>query len=554
MAIIAVLALVGGTWALGALTSADPEPETVAARASTTSTPIEELERPLDLENFSVDQIAIGEPLEWERAAGIDGVFARQMVSHEGALYLFGSFQDWWDPGPAATIVFRSVHGRNWESLGTVLETEHPLGPVVSTPQGMIGIVEGESDFTLWRSDDGVAWQSELVEVDESLPHSIINTGALAANEEGTVLSVNRQVDVGELIRERLRAAGANFDLSQLGWGQSYVDKEVRLIVTGPLGIQLMQLTAEDIGLTDQQIDELITGGGETEVSLWIGRDGHKWETRAMPGVSWIESLTFDGQRLLAIGDTRTGRSTWASEDGGLSWTEIRMTNGDPYNVTRWGKRYVGLELGPGVDVRVSDDGSTWEAMGIDEHFPHRFDWSGWGLTAAEGGIAFLADGNRDLGGAEPTAPSVLTDDDATLRINSSSGNIELFSDGETFIWGMWSDQPQDGIEVDLEAGQIHFRHPETGERLASFGIDELGEAERGFGQLPETSDEHFQALVFSSDGESWTIQDTETDFGESMRVLSLTVTNETVVALVLSWRNVYESEPGFEIWTAPIP
>jgi hypothetical protein len=553
MGIGAALAMVAGSLAVGALTAPEPAPETALEPTpiSTTST-LEALETPLDLDDFSVDQIAVGTPLQWELAAGIDGVFGQHLVTHDDAIYVFGAFTDVWDDGPAATLAWRSVDGRNWESLGRVLETEHPVHLVASSPQGLIAVEMGEPDPVIWRSDDGTGWEPEVIPTDASSPYLSTFPTAVAANAGVTAVTANLQSDPTSLLQDRLETAGFEIDLSRFGWGQEYPDGELRLVVYGPLGIHLTELTQDDLALTDEELDAVNAGGGPVEATVWVRHEGRDWQRRTIEGASWVDSLVFEGRRLLAFGYGVTGSMSWASDDGGLTWEEIGTVAGYPDSFVRWRGGYVGMQQGGLFDVRLSEDGLAWEEAELDELFPYQLGWSPWALSAGEGGIAFVAEGWRSSGTEPHPMASRLTRDGATLNVNPQNGMLELVVGRDVYTWQTYG-RPQDGLVVDMATEQVHFEDPESGERLATFTIDELSRAEQSF--WPETmGGESFQAFVFSSDAVNWVIQDVEDDFGEGIRVFKTSISDDTVTAIVNSWSNVSGAEPGFEIWTAPIP
>lgn len=549
---VAVISLVAGSLALGALTA--PEPVAVV-ETSTTSTTLEELDRPIDLENFSVDQIAIGAPLDWERAAGIDDLYARQVVVHDGLLYLFGSTVEPWAWVPNPIVVWRSTNGRDWESLGTVLETEHSLGQVSSTPQGLIAAEPGNSGMRIWRSDDAVTWEPEVVPVEDVSDYRVVFPTAVTATAEGVVVIGSISTDIGRLLHQRILEMGTDVDLTKFGWGYDQVDGETRFVVYGPIGLHLLEVTADELGLTDEQVEMITVGTEEADLSVWVRDEETDWQKGTIPEMNWVETLTFHGSRLFAFGYGTSGGETLVSEDGGSHWEQLEGDFGRPYGVVRWDDRFVGVNQGGAVDISVSDDGMAWERIGLHEYFPNQIGWSSSALAAGGGGIALAAEGwsNAEVPDTADPAPFRLTRDGATLSLDDALGQIQLELAGEVHAWRIYSDQGQDGIEVDLETHEVRFHDRETGELLASFTIDELMEAERSFGSSSDAG-QAYQAFVFSPDASSWTIQDVEEDFGDGIRVMSLAVTDDAVVALVGSWNNLYGTEPGFEIWTAPVP
>ncbi|HEU4894425.1 MAG TPA: hypothetical protein VFT85_01205, partial [Acidimicrobiia bacterium] len=63
-------------------------------------------------------------------------------------------------------------------------------------------------------------------------------------------------------------------------------------------------------------------------------------------------------------------------------------------------------------------------------------------------------------------------------------------------------------------------------------------------------------ALVFTPDGETWVIQDLADSIGPEAAVTSFMVGTDQLLAVVLPQGDWYYPtvDPGFEIWTAPLP
>lgn len=155
---VAALAIVAGFVALGSLSPS----EQVAVDTTTTTTTIPEVEAPIDLENFSVSQIATGPPLEWERMTGSTRGYPITVTEHEGTFHLFASARaptappglNWLgssDQGPAGLVTWRSENGENWERMGeTVIDTEYQ-------PQVRFSDVVGHHALLYTR--DGTEWE-----------------------------------------------------------------------------------------------------------------------------------------------------------------------------------------------------------------------------------------------------------------------------------------------------------------------------------------------------------------------------------------------------------
>jgi hypothetical protein len=146
-----------------------------------------------------------------------------------------------------------------------------------------------------------------------------------------------------------------------------------------------------------------------------------------------------------------------------------------------------------------------------------------------------------------------LVDGEATLTLNYETSAVTLTSGSTTHTWQMWSLTAQDGIEADLATETVTFSTGDHGAIEATFGFDELIEAETGFWSHSE-GDRRHMAFAFSPDGESWTIQDVGSVFSEDAFVTGSEVTGDSVVAVVVRSDQLFGSLPGFEVWSAPIP
>jgi hypothetical protein len=561
---IAACALAAGVLALGALTT--PE-ETAAPEPSTTTSTVEELETPIDLDNFTVDQIAVGEPLRWELTDSFDDTFPHSIVVHDGTVYLFGSDSGLWDDDSGGLRAWRSTDGVTWESLGQTIGLEHKIGSVTSTAQGLIALEIGSHEgFTIWRSEDGIRWIPELVPVETGNEYATVYPRAVGATEEMVVVAADIDLDALRFIESRLPdSMGAGIETGNFGWDTRLSDEGVTVVFTfhGPLGIPALSVTSDEMGLSDEEVRWLTQGYAPSEddsiwgARTWVRSDGDtKWTLGDIEGVAWVESISVTpGDPPLVFAYGSSGLATWASLDEGLTWERQPVTGQHPHLAEPWGDRFVRMHSN-WLDVLVSDDGETWKTTGLDSLFPSTIGWGAGPLAAGTGGIAVGIEGwgeqNEPVQVPEPTT---LMRDGVTLTIDIEHGNIELESAELKSTWALFGQTPPQNLSIDLANRILTFLEPASGEPLLSMTFDELEEIEADYWNGHQQGAQH-QAFAFSADGAEWTVQAMEQVIGEGSRVTELAVIGDRVVALVLDSSAIYRSNqvPGFEIWTAPIP
>ncbi|MFZ0014998.1 MAG: hypothetical protein WAL25_12885, partial [Acidimicrobiia bacterium] len=152
--------------------------------------------------------------------------------------------------------------------------------------------------------------------------------------------------------------------------------------------------------------------------------------------------------------------------------------------------------------------------------------------------------------------PSVITTDDATFSIDFMEGRLTIERDGTTHTWSAYMSTIPEGMSFDLATQTITFSDAETGEELATMGLEELADAEIAYWTTQNSAGQNWTALVFTPDGEKWTVQDEKSALGADTFLVQLQVTETTAVAAVVSsaGRFIPGSSPGFEIWAAPLP
>lgn len=562
----AVTAFVVGFVSLGTLSS----PDTAGVEETTTTITIGEVEPPVDSDDFTVDQIARGDPFEWKEVIFLEDAHPIALFDHEGSIYLFATTRpsfDGFDEGGLRG--WRTAEGGSWQPLGQMIPDDHVITHVSSTEQGIVALEwRGDgAEFAVWRSDDGIDWSVEEVSTAGLDPSFGVAPTAAGGSEALLVVTGRQGVNINARLREELRSReGADFDVPGASWGVEVAGDEVRFAFYGPFRFPLAEITAEDLDLDPDEVQAIVDNhqGRNPTTPVWSKSEDAGWQQSEILGAFSIEAITTtqDGD-VVALGHGRSGFTTWSSSDG-VNWEATEAPQG-PSRIDQWQGRLVGPSDTGGIAVVVAGDQGSWEEMGPGEHFPNDLDWTINATGAGAGGVAVMITGwDGNVGAATDDRPE-LTRDEATLTLNQSSGSYSLeIPDGSTHTWSMDGSSAPEGFVVDLANGAIDFHHPDTGEFLASFPIEDIARTLDSYRRGQSISASHL-AFAFTSDGSEWTIQDLlETCphlgwcrvFGGDILVSHLEVTGSHVVAVAISNTGPYNPDlaPGFVVWSAQIP
>ncbi len=187
---VAALAITAGFVALGSLSPSD---RVAVETTTTTSTTLSDLDPPIDPENFSVSQIATGESLEWDRAAGSTTGYPLTVIEHEGTFYLFTSMQPRWADEPGGLVTWRSTDGTEGEPVGeAVIGREFHVADVIASADGFtaIGARPGGNHLIVWRSGDGVEWSATEIPTDADSPYLTPRPTAAAAFDNRVAIAM----------------------------------------------------------------------------------------------------------------------------------------------------------------------------------------------------------------------------------------------------------------------------------------------------------------------------------------------------------------------------
>jgi hypothetical protein len=541
-----------GILLMGTLT----EPRPSALEESTTTTVVEDIEPPLDLENFSLSQIETGPQLAWSQVAEFGEVSPKSLVAHRGMVYVFSPATS----DGSGVRGWRSTDGVAWEDLGTVIDPTHVIGSIASTSLGLIALEpDARDDYVhVWGSVDGVSWL-EIVDgipVTGSRQDVDFYPSAITADDRLLAVAGRIEPDVTRLAERYLETTtGEDFDLTDvpIGWVSS--PEDLYMTIYGPLGFPVERISGDQLGLSDEQRQEI--GGyflGRSEdATIWTRADDGEWQVGELEGASFISALAPDSDDVLRAFGMGYVPGSWISYDG-VDWEKVNDSQA-PTRVEVWGDRLVGIGAsGLNPDVMISTDGETWHDSGLAGEFPPGVSWHPLGFATGPGGIAVaitaIAD---DLPRGVPESP-VLKVGETTLTLDYQRGVVHL-DDGEAlYTWSVGM-ADADGVDVDLARRTVTFADPADGEVIGEFGFDQLFALETR-PLLAGLVGERTTGLAFSGDGMGWTIQDLTTEIGPDAAVTHVEVTQSQVFALVdrsPEWDRPYGVE-SFEVWAAPIP
>ncbi|HEX6299518.1 MAG TPA: hypothetical protein VF148_03540 [Acidimicrobiia bacterium] len=557
----AALVMVIGFVVLGAVSSSD---RVAVVATTTTSTTLSEPAPPVDPEHFSVSQIVTGEPLQWTMAGEFDG-YPIGLTEHGDNFYLFTTQID-----SRGLTAWRSSDGLDWVPLGRVIGDEYLISTVVSTPHGLVagGQRRYEPGLVIWTSEDGTQWSMDEIPSDSENPYLMQTATAIAGTEDGTLLiAVTTDLDTPRLIEDRLGDAGIEIDMRRATWRVQWAGEQGHVLqLDGPLGLDVTEISLDDLDLTLEEREWVANGFDRApRTDIWVKYPGASWQPSAIEGAHTIYSIVKRPKGdFLAFGDGAIGPIAQASRDG-LDWTSA-TDDSVPIAVSRWDDYLAGLAVTVRPDVLVSDDGRTWEALGLGEHFPLPISWAATTLGAGDSGLALAVEG---LQSAVPTGqielPVLRTGTDAILTLDFEEGAFVLDTETTTLTWDMaLPDETgvnQPGIEVNPGEQSVRFSDPASGELLAEVPVAALQHAQAEYFADRFLRNMH-RAFVFTANGIDWTIQDVAYEIGSGVVIAELEVAEGRVLAIVVESETTGLVGPStaqrigtpFHIWTAEIP
>ena len=558
---VAALVVAAGFAVLGALSPAEElavETTTTTAAPTTTTTVIE---APLDLENFDVGQIVSGEPLDLVRTVEIEGGYPLGLVEHESGLYAFMTTSSEWLASEGGLWAWHSSDGLAWSPLGEVIDDRFQVTRVIATEASMlaVGVTIDDGTVMLWESRDGVDWEATEVGIGTVSAYERSIPTAVGSSGDMTVVATVDGNDTEGLIEDVLRDAGLEVDLGRWGWELNpEVGGIASVTVYGPLGIAIAEVPLDDLALSDED-RTILEGGYEPSPQgsiIWVHSPGSGWVEGLIPDMFGVETIApLPDGGLVARGWGNTGMMTAVTEDGQV-WTSLGSGDSGPWSAVQWGDLLVGPDDMSLPELLISDDGESWEKAGLASHFPVAINWSTYPIAAGPTGVALAVSGSNagpQIGSQEPT--TFLTDKGHTVSLDPMSGRLEVEAGDMSHAWHVYGHRNPEDLLVDLAAETIELLDPEAGVSFGKVAFEELNRAEEDFYRNEYRGDEH-RALVFTQDGEQWTIQDLADSIGPEAAITNLMVGTGRLVAVVLPEGDWYYPmvDPGFEIWTARLP
>ena len=514
-------------------------------------------------------EVAVGEPLVWEQTGDIGEIWPVALLEHNGTLYLFGTSQipfESQSEEPTDLEAWASTDGTSWESLGATIPAPASVQSVVSTPRGLMALGESGPNGPpfVWISSDGVSWSaSELPMTAPAQPGSMTYMQAAGANDQAFVVFGSTFVNPDRVIFDALPD---QYKTDQGDpYGMSFGGPPFTATIYGPLGIAVFSATAEDLGLTDDEVELLMRGGPfeEEGTTLWRSTDGQSWESSLIEQGQIDQVWTRPDGVLLASGYGFAGMETWTSADG-IEWDRQPATDEvnirGPWNDGLIGSRY----FGPGEELVYSPNGEGWSPMGAEAALPEELSWNYRHVASGDAGIAAVAvgydefmDGGMEFGEPEPI---VLEKDGYILTVDEMRGRLVLAA-GEDEILSLFlhSERIHEEVVADFPNRTMTFLDPDTLEPLVTFTFDEIEAAENAaFGSFQDLEmGREQQVFMFSADGARWSAQDLGGVIGDGQDVSGLVVAGERVVAVVSTFQQTFSGPPripSVQIWTALVP
>ena len=474
--------------------------------------------------------VIAGPRLLWQES-DFGGAYVRSLVQYDGTIYALADTPSSNDPG-----LWASNDGLAWSSLGVaaMLETDSAyMNQLTAGDHGLVAVgwsydgpvsqySYGSGKTLVWTSADGRGWSSQELVADLPAPLSkytkwyVYSSGVATHDGAVVVLGIaNQDIDYDAVEADFFpdglpHTLGLDFDgLYDYGSGPpvKVIGSEELGIPSGrPLWEQSTQTVGwvsrdggdyESIDLTDifgnGYVNSLIatpTGfaavgnrdGGSHDVgtpALWTSRDGVSWSEGPIPVDDAVDSYTLQpwGAGLVALGQTRTGRTALQISDDGITWREAEGA---------------AFETGDGRSIQMFQVAAG--PLGVVTFGETYFIAEPVGLIVRSGGRHMIIDQSY----ADPFVTIV----------DDSTGDV-LF-EGEV---------PDDEVyRFHGEAFTATIEHPESGELLFEYTTDDLtaaqDEAAEQYEDYERGFDQQGMSLLYSLDGERWNRESFDDVFG----------------------------------------
>ncbi|HEX5695622.1 MAG TPA: hypothetical protein VFZ15_04515 [Acidimicrobiia bacterium] len=547
LGLIAILAVV---WTTGR--NAPPsDAEAVAVTTTTTTTPTT---------STAVDDPIprVGEPLSWQPAGSIEDTWPLSVVEHQGLLYLFTTdgidFESRVGNGLDAWV---SEDGSSWEPRGSVVPPPHQVQSVISTSRGLMAIGASGEDGSprVWMSTDAGLWSEAELPIDGSDVPAGSRTYLHApwAGDELLLVFASTYVATEQILLDALPEA-VRPATGRYRYGMDWGGDPFQISVQGPLGIPVFSATAEELGLSEEQIELLEGPGIVTPVMVWSSLDGETWARFELEASSVGAVAPNPGGGLMMVGYGMRGElATWTSSNG-FEWVPVDAI-GMPDIVVPWNDGLIGTRYsGSHPDLVHSEDGEEWESFGVDRLLAEDVSWYFGQPSAGATGAAFVAHGYDPSDQSFEPPPVVLEKDGYTLTRDNTDGTLVLERDDSVVLQlSPHSGQVIEGVTVDFETETITFSDPETDRAHVTFTFEEIEQAETEAYGAPGREP---QILFFAQDGLEWSVQEMGRIVGDDRAIGTLLVTERGVIAATYAFPNVPTGSPpapNIEMWLATL-
>lgn len=525
--VLVVLALV----ALTALTSSD----TVESAESTTTVPEDEESSPpaapFDPATWTVSQIAQGPQLEWTASAELP-TYPTALIEKSGTLYLFGIERPAQTDLTRAISLWTSSDGLTWEANGDIGLTG--AAQIVASDTGFLASALNTEGGGVFQSTDGVVWDPIDVP-DETKAYYIAYAG-----EAGLVLTENSSWPYARQAIEQ--ALPEEWRHGEYGWGiEGGAQADARLVLYGPLGISAEKVSAEELGISRDDLDRYLYGDGRDPLAteIWIN-SGEEWVSGKLDS-NWIKAIyPIPGGGWAAAGDGNVSPRVWTSPNG-ATW-KMEGVVSDIYNLigggANWRNGVVSMRgTAPYQGMFYSTDLYEWEELPMPDTLPRPLSWGNTGVVAGAGGIAYIANGHH-YGHREGLELEVVSMEDVesgyTISLDPERGALVISSSEDLIAnYLIWGAESPETVNVDLENETVTFSDPDTMEPLVTATFSKLEALEEQLYNVEVDQERRLHALFYSPQGTEWTVQDLNQEFGDNSWPDRLVVMEDRIVVAV---------------------
>ncbi len=404
----------------------------------------------------------------------------------------------------------------------------------------------------VWRSSDGVEWSASTLptigpDIDglRALPFAVAGTDDL-------VVALGRPgLDVQQLIAEVLPEG---YDPSALNqWGIRWGGPPFRVTVYGPLGIPVLDATAQDLGLDDEQLGPLFAEPQNTGV--WLSPDGENWDVYALDNASVQSVVSTPQGTILATGHGGFGVASWDSSDG-IVWRE-QSSPGSPDRVVSWSGGLIAVNSSVSTNVlKVSVTGQEWAPVDVSDLLSPELSWHVGDISAGDAGFTAIAHGiDRTPTFVEPD-PVRLERGDIVLVTNRARSAVILSRDDEEILRiPSYLQTVPDDVRVDFVTETITFFEPGSESPLVTFTFDEIDQPQQVANPAIDIDDT--QLLLHATDVTNWQAEPLDKAFGPDRQASMVRVANNRLVAVVTEQPAPWFAPPEpsvIELWSAPLP